>query len=140
VTTSEIISLVIAAISAVFSLMLSAIVWLVRHAAESEKRAMQTGIDEAKGEAKRARDRLEEEIELRHRHDVALGQLEPALQRLEETDSEQGRQIADLRSRLDRGQRTLSQMRPVADPNPTSDPPPLPPMRPKLPSRGGFTR
>jgi hypothetical protein len=137
VSTSEIVSLVVAAISAVFSLMLSAIVWLVRHAAESEKRAMQTRIDEAMGEARRARDKLEEEIELRHRHDVVLGQLGPALQRLEETDSEQGRQLSELRSRLDRGQRTLSQMRPGAEPNPPSDPP-IPPMRPKLPSRGGF--
>lgn len=138
-SSAEIASLIISAVGAVFTSMLTLIVFLLRHGYEAEKRLMMMAIEEAKEEAKRAREKGESEVEKRHAQEVAIGQIEGNIlglrsdvQRLESTDSDQGGQLSDLRSRIDRGARTASQMSPAVSP-PSSDPP-LGPMRPKAPT------
>lgn len=142
------------AVSAVFSLLLSLIVFLIRHGWEAEKRlmsretlTMQSQIGEAKAEAKKANDALEAEREKRHElqrlidgHRAHLEVLDRDVRDLGDKDDEQDGKIAKLKERLDRGGRSAStaQMAAVRDGD-DSDPPPNPgPMRPRLKSQRGL--
>ena len=139
-STFELVSLVASVITTVFSAMLGAIVWLMKHAANVERELLRKAIDEAKIEAKRATDALTKEIELRHTQDLKLTQhdgkflaVAADVERLESRDDAQEQQILRLKERLDRGARTRSDQSPAVR-EPDSDPPPVPPMRPRFPS------
>jgi hypothetical protein len=141
-TSAELVSLIVAAISGTFSLMLSAIIWLIKHAANTERTMLVKLIEEAKTEAHNATSKLQEEIELRHKQELRLTQHDGKflavysdVDRLGARDDVQQQTIERLKERLDRGARTMSQMTPaVRREEPGSDPP-IPPMRPRLPSR-----
>lgn len=122
---------VIAAVSAVFSLMLSVIVWLLKHSFDAEKRLMVAMIEDAKSAAKTASDKLSEQTELRHKQELTLTQIQGKLAGFQSTvdqlgdkDASQDVILAKLKERLDKGQRTFSQqMQPIQREDPPSDPP-----------------
>jgi ATP-dependent Lon protease len=125
------VSTLIAAVSAVFSVMLSVIVWLFKHGFDAEKRLMLVVIEDAKATAKTASDKLTEQIELRHKQEILITQLQgkvagfqASLDQLADKDSAQDQILTKLKERLDKGQRTFSQqMQPIQREEPPSDPP-----------------
>lgn len=130
-----------AVVAWVVTSMLALIGLLGKHSAKVEKELLVIGITTAKQQADAALTKLGELSAVVTEMKIAIvrGQgenlaLKSDVQRLEGKDDSQGWEIQDLRSRIDKGARTLSAQMPAHDQGPE----PMPPMRRRLPSsRGG---
>jgi hypothetical protein len=130
-------------IGGVISLLFATTMALFKRNVDAEKQIVNAQIEEAKAEAKQASARLFEQMELRHKQEITIERIQARLDvvgrdvdELRDEDTRQDGEITKLRSRLDKGQRTISQQLPAKrEEEGDSEPPEPPPMRARLPSR-----